>query len=197
MVSDHYLKKYSRNPIQTWYVHLLGECSEFIRFWATFAKFWASSGHKITENGGFQPLSEKVSSWGIMIARSISNMVFTLVRGVFTNRLYGPNLALLVTIFLFPFHLNRFQAGTCILWCLVIPWKTVDLSKGLHCPRQIILIDDIADLVFIWKWDMCPWPYSDSFTPPPPPPSLSDCSLKYEHVLQFNKNALMVWCNVF
>ena len=176
VVSDHYLKKYSYNTIQTWCVHLLGECSELIRFWATLAKFcpssghkmteyggfrplfekvfteynsnlvctligwvfridsllghvsqilalwwpqndwiwwfptviwksihriqfklvvytcwatlakhWPSSGHKMTENGGFRPLSEKLPSCGIMITRSISNMVFTLVRGVFTN----------------------------------------------------------------------------------------------------------------
>ena len=52
VVSDHYLKKYSHNPIQTWYLHLLGDCSELICFLATLAKFWPSSGHKITENGG-------------------------------------------------------------------------------------------------------------------------------------------------
>ena len=55
--SDKCLKKYSRNPMQTWCVQLLGECSELIRFWATLAKFWPSSGHKMTENGGFRPLS--------------------------------------------------------------------------------------------------------------------------------------------
>ena len=52
VVSDHYLKKYSHDPIQTWCVHLLGECSELIHFWAMLAKFWPSSGHRITENGG-------------------------------------------------------------------------------------------------------------------------------------------------
>ena len=31
VVSDHYLKKYSHNPIQTWCVHLLGDCSEQAR----------------------------------------------------------------------------------------------------------------------------------------------------------------------
>ena len=60
VVSNHYLKKYSCNPIQTWSVHLLGECSEFIRFWAMLAKFWPSVGHKMTKNGGFRPLSVKV-----------------------------------------------------------------------------------------------------------------------------------------
>ena len=53
VVSDHYLKKYSHNPIQTWCVHLLGECSELIRFWAALAKCWQSSGHKMTEIGAF------------------------------------------------------------------------------------------------------------------------------------------------
>ena len=43
----HYLKKYSQNPIQTCGVHLLGECSELIRFWVTFAKCLPSSGQKL------------------------------------------------------------------------------------------------------------------------------------------------------
>ena len=30
VVSDPYLKKYSHNPIQTWCVHLLGDCSDLI-----------------------------------------------------------------------------------------------------------------------------------------------------------------------
>ena len=46
-------KTYSHNPIQTCGAHLLGKCSELI-------KFWPSSGHKMTENDGFRPLSEKV-----------------------------------------------------------------------------------------------------------------------------------------
>ena len=49
LVYGHYQKKHSHNPIQTYGVHLLGECSELIRFWATLAKFWPSSGHKMTE----------------------------------------------------------------------------------------------------------------------------------------------------
>ena len=52
VVSDHYLKKYSHNPIQTWCVLLLCECSELIRFWST-SKFWPSTGQKINENGHF------------------------------------------------------------------------------------------------------------------------------------------------
>ena len=133
VVSNNCLKKYSCNPIQTWCVHLLGECSESICFWATLAKFGPSSGHKMTENCGFRPLSGKVPLCGIMITQSISNMVFTLVRGVFANRPHRPNLAPLVTISVFsfpllrpqagtvfPFPLLRPQAGTCILWCLVL-----------------------------------------------------------------------------
>ena len=45
LVSDHYLKKYSHNPIQSSGVHFLGEPSELICFWATLAKFWPSGGH--------------------------------------------------------------------------------------------------------------------------------------------------------
>ena len=40
MVSDHYLKKYSHNLIQTWCVHLSGGCSEFLFFSAMLAKFF-------------------------------------------------------------------------------------------------------------------------------------------------------------
>ena len=39
VVSDHYLEKYPRNPIQTWCVHFLGECWELIRFWARLPNF--------------------------------------------------------------------------------------------------------------------------------------------------------------
>ena len=60
VVSDQYLKRYSRNPIQAKHVHSLGECSELICFLVTLAKFWPSSGHRIIENCGFRPISEKV-----------------------------------------------------------------------------------------------------------------------------------------
>ena len=60
VVSDHFLKKYSCNPNQTWWVHSLSECSELIHFWATLAKLWPSSVHKMTEYGGFWPLSKKI-----------------------------------------------------------------------------------------------------------------------------------------
>ena len=60
VVSNHYLKIYSHNETQTWCVHLLGECSQLICFLATLTKFRPSSGHKMTENGGFRPLSDKV-----------------------------------------------------------------------------------------------------------------------------------------
>ena len=51
VVSDHYLKKYSHNPIpiQTCGVHLLGDCSDLISFWDTLAKFWPSIGQKIIQ----------------------------------------------------------------------------------------------------------------------------------------------------
>ena len=59
-LSDHNLKKYSCNPIQTWCVHL-GECSdsELFCYLATLTRFWHTIGLKINENGGFRPLSEK------------------------------------------------------------------------------------------------------------------------------------------
>ena len=66
----HYLKDYSCNSIQTWCVHPLCECSESIHFWAMLAKFWPSSGRRMTDNGGFRPLSEKV------FMQSNSNLVW-------------------------------------------------------------------------------------------------------------------------
>ena len=77
VVSNHYLKKYSRNPIQTWCVQLLGECSELICCLAMLAKFRPSSGHKMTENGGFRPLFEKA------FTQSNSNLVCILIGRVF------------------------------------------------------------------------------------------------------------------
>ena len=124
VISDHYLKKYSHNPIQTCGVHLLGECSELISFWVMLAQFWpfrgqktltsgskwwfptiiwtsihtvqfklgvytywvsvqnwfffgCPVGHKITENGGFQPFSEKV------FMQSNSNLLSTLIGWLF------------------------------------------------------------------------------------------------------------------
>ena len=152
VLSDHHLKKYSHSPIQTsGGVHLLAECSEFICFWATLAKFWPSSGHKMTENCGFRPLSkkvftplsEKVPLCGIMISRSISNMVLTLVRRVFMNYsiflLHRPNLAPLVAISAFPFPLIRPQAGTCILGCLVLFMKLHNSVEGDPYLRIMVL----------------------------------------------------------
>ena len=51
--------KFGENGCFRLCVQLLGECSELIRFWATLAKFWPSSSHNMTVNGGFRPLSEK------------------------------------------------------------------------------------------------------------------------------------------
>ena len=72
-ISDWYLKKYSLNQfklgmytywvsVQNWFA--LGHVGQI---------FWPSSCHKMSVNGGFQ----KVPLCGIMIIRSISNMVFT------------------------------------------------------------------------------------------------------------------------
>ena len=60
-------------------MHLLGECSELIRFWTMLAKFWPSISHKMTENGngGFLPLSEKLST------QSNSDLMCTLIGWVF------------------------------------------------------------------------------------------------------------------
>ena len=93
VVSDHYLKKYSCNPVQIWCLHALGECSELIDFWALLAQFWPSNGHKMAKNGGFRLLSEKV------FTQYNSNLVPTLVGWVFTIDFGSccPNFGLLVT----------------------------------------------------------------------------------------------------
>ena len=163
LVSDHYPKKYSRNPIQTWCVYLLGECSQFFRFWAKLAKFWPSRGHKMPENVGFWPISEKIPLCGIMITQSISNMVFPVARGVFTNRLHSPNLAPLVPISVFPFPLIRPQAGACILWCLVkhmfcsfavlqYVCSGSDTYFSAHLTSQTTICYNLLDILnFTWK----------------------------------------------
>ena len=74
-VSYHYLKKYLCNPIQTWSVHLLGECSELIRLRAMLAKFFVPLvATKFTEIGGFALLFEK------LFTQCNSNLVSTLLR---------------------------------------------------------------------------------------------------------------------
>ena len=73
MVSDHYLEKYSCNPIQTACVAVLGECSEMICFLAMLAKFWPFNGHKITDNDDFGPLFENV------LMQTNSNLVCALI----------------------------------------------------------------------------------------------------------------------
>ena len=83
VVSDHYLKKYSCNPAHTWCIHLLGECSETICFWPRWPNFWPSSGHEMTGNGAFRPLSEKV------FMQSNSNLVCTLGWVFRTDLLFG------------------------------------------------------------------------------------------------------------
>ena len=121
VVSDHYLKQYSRNPIRTWCVHLLGECSELICFLDILAKFWPSSGHKMTENGGFRPLSKKV------FKESNSNLVCALAGWVFRiDALFG--------------HVGRILAlywpqNDCKWWFPTIFWKsihTIQFKLGVY-----------------------------------------------------------------
>ena len=71
-----------------------------IQNWSALQPYWPNFGSllakKMAENGGFRPLSEKVPLCGFIISGSISNMVFTVVRGVFTNDSllpHRPNLA--------------------------------------------------------------------------------------------------------
>ena len=41
-------------------MHLLGKCSELIRFWATLAQLWPLGGHNMTENSCFRPLCKSI-----------------------------------------------------------------------------------------------------------------------------------------
>ena len=51
VVSDCYLQNYSQSTIQTWCLHLLGECSQLICFRATLGKFCHSSKQKLMKLG--------------------------------------------------------------------------------------------------------------------------------------------------
>ena len=80
LVPHLYLKKlFTQSNSKTGCIHWLCEWSEMRCFLATLAKFWPSSGHKITENGSFQSLSEKV------FMQTNSKLVCTLIRWVFRN----------------------------------------------------------------------------------------------------------------
>ena len=63
-----------------------------ITFLVTSAQFQPSGGIKIDQIGGFQPFS------GILIAHSISNMVITLVRGVFRSDLILGHVGLISSL---------------------------------------------------------------------------------------------------
>ena len=118
MVVHHYLEKYPRNPIQTWCVHFLWECSELICFWATLAKFWPSSGHKITEIVVSHQYLKKYHHMEYWLLELFQTWFSHWVEGSSQIGQIGPNLAPLVTTSVLTFPLNRPHAGTCILWCL-------------------------------------------------------------------------------
>ena len=77
VVANLHQENYSLNSLETWCVHLFGESPEMIWFGATLAKFWPAGGPKMTENGGFRPLSAKI------IIQSTSVLGYTLVGYVF------------------------------------------------------------------------------------------------------------------
>ena len=91
LVSDHYQKKYSHNTIQTCGIHLIGECSELIRFLATLATFWHSSREKNDWKWWFLTI----------ISKSIPAISFKLISWVFridsllghVGQIYGPLVA--------------------------------------------------------------------------------------------------------
>ena len=106
VVSDHYLEKYSHNPIQTWCVHVLDDCSELIDFWATLAKFWPSCGQKNDRKWWFPTVIWKSTiMWNNDYSINFKHGVHTgwglhKWSHFFTHR---PNLALLVATSVFPY----------------------------------------------------------------------------------------------
>ena len=115
---DHYQKKYSHNLIQTWGVHLLGECSELIRFWATLAKFWPSSGHKITEMVVFDHYHAIQSKLGVYT-------FWVSVQNWFAFWPLWPNFGPLVAtkwLKMKSIHAIQFKLDVCTYWVSVQNW---------------------------------------------------------------------------
>ena len=76
---------------------------------------------KMAENGGLRPLSEKAPLCGLIISGSISNMVYTVVRGVFTNDSFLPHRPNLASLY---FHslwldLSRGRASSDTLFSYI------------------------------------------------------------------------------
>ena len=103
---------------EPWCVHLLGEYSELIRFWDTLTKFWPSSGHKMTENGRFQPLPEK------LFTQFNSKLMCTLIEWVFrTDSLLGH----VGQILAFKYPKNYWK-----WWFSTIIWKNIHGIQFKH-----------------------------------------------------------------
>ena len=93
VVSDCYLKKCSHNIIQTWCLHLLGQCSQLICFWGTlrwpnFGPLVAKKFMKLGKNGHFRssavnyPLNP-INSWCSHLFGEASEMIPFFTRGQF------------------------------------------------------------------------------------------------------------------
>ena len=148
VVSNHYLRKYSCNPIQTcmytywvsvqiWFTFgqlwpkfgplLAKQWLKMMGFWPlsekvfmqsnsnlvsaqnwfAFGPCWPTTGHKMTENVGFQPLSNKSTiMWNNDYLIYFKHGAHTGERH-FHEWLHRPNLASLVAISVFSFHQIR------------------------------------------------------------------------------------------
>ena len=184
---DHYQKKYSHNPIETWGLHLLGECSELIRFWATLAKFWPSSGHKITENGGFRSLScNPIQTWCVHLLGECPELI--------------RFLATLKSI-----HAIQFKLDVCTYWVSVQNWFAfwplwqnfgpLVATKWLKM-KSIHVIQFKLDVCTYWvsvqKWfAFCPrWPnFGPLVATKWPKMVVSDHYQK-----KYSRNPIQTWC---
>ena len=127
------------------------------------SQFWSSCSHKMTENGGFWLISEKVPLCGKMITQSISNLVFTLVQGVFTNRPHKPNIAPQVAISVFPFPLISTSGGgrafsdallTILLLCTTL--KIKEYCWNLNICILFKVLSFYWRLFSLWQHVVCP-----------------------------------------
>ena len=98
---------------------LIGECSELICFLSTLAKFWPSSGHKMTENGGFRLLSEKVFS------QSNSNLVCTLIGWMFRIDMHLDHVGQILAL--------QWPRNDWKWWFLTFIWKSIRTTQFKLC----------------------------------------------------------------
>ena len=111
VVSDCSLKKYSLNIIQTWCLHLLGQCSQLICFWGTlrwpnFGPLVAKKLMKLSKNGHFRPSTvnyplNPINSWCPHLFGEASEMIpFFLAMTKQLSEWFSPSVYHVVGLFI-------------------------------------------------------------------------------------------------